>query len=78
MEAAVREALRAGRQPKEILRRDGLTRRAALPDIVLLAPSGEELLLMNRGRVTPTGREWDRQRAAQARSRSPRGQRAEG
>jgi hypothetical protein len=46
----VREALRAGRQPKESLRRDGLTRRAALPDMVLMTPSGEELLLMNHGR----------------------------
>ena len=78
MEAAVREALRAGRQPKEILQRDGLTRRAARPNIVVTAPSGEELILLSCGRVTPAVREWDRQRAAQARSRSPRGQKAEG
>jgi len=74
----VREALRAGREPVEMVRHDRLTRRAAQPHTVLVAPSGEELILISHGRVTPAGREWDRQRAAQARSRSPRGQRADG
>ena len=78
--ARVREALRAGAQPVQILCKNPLTRRAAAPQTVVQGPDGDMLVLIAHSRVTPLGREWDRQRAErtapQARSRSPRGKTA--
>ena len=73
--ARVRAALRTGAVPVQVVSRDPVTRRATAPQFVVHGPAGDVLVLAQNSRVTPLGREWDRQMlehaAPTARSRSP-------
>ncbi len=73
----VRAALRVGAQPQQIFGKDNLARRALRPEPIAHGPDGDVLILVRHGRVTMLGRLLHEERAARARSRSPRVRRGE-
>ena len=74
-EKLVQEALRTGALPVEMVHKHPYSKRHSHTDIVAYGPDDSVLVLVENNRVTSMGREWDRQKALEGRSRSPRGRR---
>ena len=71
----IRVALCAGAVPVQVACKDPMSRRALAPQFLVYGPEGDILVLAQNSKITPLGKEWDRQMQERdiprARSRSP-------